>query len=148
VAVKRTGLQRAAGDPFLEDFFGRIPRDVATSFNEAQLLAIRLAFGARHRGAHAIDLRFSIPAPFQRIYFVLLAGTEKRTATRRRSDRQVAPLATLGNVLFGIVFFGFLLASLLGVLYVLKSMLGIDLLPDASLGLWDALSDQFRWTFR
>lgn len=148
MAIKPTGLQRAAGDPFLEDFFSRIPRDIAAGFTDDQLLAVRMAFGSRHRGIHAVDLRISIPAPFRRIYVVLLAGTERRTASRRRSDRRRSPVATLGNVLFGIIFFGFLFASLLGVMYVLKSALGIDLFPDASMGLWDGLVDQFRWTFR
>ena len=148
MAVKRTGLQRAAGEPFLEDFFGRIPRDVAAGFTDDQLLAIKMAFAARHRGAHAIDLRISIPTPLRRIYIVLLAGTERRTAARRRNERHASPIATLGNVLFGAIFFGFLFASSVGVLYVLKSVLGIDLFPDMSLGLWDSLVDQFRWTFR
>ena len=85
--MKPTGLQRAAGDPFLEEFFSRIPREVAVSFSDDQLLAIKLAFAARYRGAHAIDLRISIPTPFQRIYVVLLAGLERRNAFRRRKDR-------------------------------------------------------------
>ncbi len=146
--MKRTGLQRAAGDPFLEDFFSRIPRDTAISFTDDQLLAIRLVFAARHRGAHAIDLRVSLPTPVQRIYFVFLAGLERRDPARRRRDRTVNPLVTAGNIVFGTVFFGLLFSALLGVLYVLKSALGIDLMPDMSIGLWDGLMDQLRWMTR
>lgn len=146
--MKPTGLQRAAGDPFLEEFFSRIPREVAVSFSDDQLLAIKLAFAARHRGAHAIDLRISIPTPFQRIYVVVLAGLERRNAFRRRKERASSPLATLGNIIFGAAFFGALFLALLGVLYVLKSALGIDLMPGFSLGLWDGLVDQLRWMTR
>jgi hypothetical protein len=146
--VKPTGLQRAAGDPFLEEFFSRIPREVAVSFTDDQLLAIKLAFAARHRGAHAIDLRVSIPTPFQRVYIVLLAGLERRNAFRRRKDRAASPLVTLGNIIFGALFFGGLFLALMGVLYVLKSALGIDLMPGFSLGLWDGLVDQLKWMAR
>ena len=40
------------------------------------------------------------------------------------------------------------LLSILGLLYVVKSALGIDLLPDASLGIWHDLREQLRLIFR
>ena len=146
--MKRTGVQRAAGDPFLEDFFQKIPRDVAIGFSDEQLLAIRMAFGARQRGAHIVDVRLSLPLPFKRLYMVLLVGSERRTVARRRQDRSNTPLATAGNVLFGTIFFGVLLVAVVGLLYVIKSAIGIDLFPDMSLGLWDGLVEQVRFLFR
>ncbi len=38
--------------------------------------------------------------------------------------------------------------SILGMLYLLKSALGIDLLPDTSLGLWTSVREQFGLMFR
>jgi len=146
--MKRTGLRRAAGDPFLEDFFQKIPREVAAGFTDDQLMAIRMAFGARQRGAHIVDLRMSMPLPFKRLYMVLLLGSERRTVTRRQQDRGASPLVTAGNILFGALFFGILLVALVGLLYVLKSVIGIDLFPDMSLGLWDGLAEQLRFLFR
>ena len=79
---------------------------------------------------------------------VLLVGSERRTVARRRQDRSNTPLATAGNVLFGTIFFGVLLVAVVGLLYVIKSAIGIDLFPDMSLGLWDGLVEQVRFLFR
>ncbi len=144
VAPRPTGLNRASGDPFLEDFFRRIPRDVAANFTDDQLLAIRMAFGGRERGAHAVDIRLSLPLPFKRMYMVLLLGSERRTPTRRRQDRARQPLATAGNFIAGTIVIGVLVVALLGTLYLMKSALGIDLLPDATLGLWSEWRLQWR----
>lgn len=148
VERRPTGLNRASGDPFLEDFFRRIPRDVAANFTDDQLLAIRMAFGGRERGVHAVDIRLSLPLPFKRMYLVLLVGSERRTMARRRQDRDRRPLATAGNFIAGAIVLFVLLVAVLGALYLAKSALGIDLLPDASLGLWSDWRTQWREIFR
>ena len=82
--------------------------------------------------------------------------TSGEAPDKTRAGRQVlaprhnaaSPLATLGNIVFGTIFFGALFMALLGALYVLKSALGINLLPDFSFGLWDGLVDQLRWMTR
>ncbi len=55
-------------------FLARLPPDVAGSFSAAQLAAISLHFGMRHRVDHAIDWRLR----FVKFYFVFLAGRESR----------------------------------------------------------------------
>lgn len=137
-------LQRAAGDPFLQDFFSRIPRPLAASFTAEQLMAVRMAFGARHRGSHAVDLRLSLPLPRNRWYLVLLAGTERRSPSRRQLDRQRYPLRRLGNFVVAVLFAGMLAAAGIGLLYMLKSALGINLFDDLSLGLWPDTQQQLR----
>lgn len=115
----------AGGDQFLEDFFRDLPPALAHSFTDEQLRAIKMNFGARDRGAHTVDLRFSVP--LLRRYVVLLIGRERRTARRRRQDRRFHPVATLGNV--------FAVGALLIVLavpvfiagYGIKSFMGIDM---------------------
>jgi hypothetical protein len=64
--------------PSIERFLQRIPPAVARSFSHEQLAAIELHFGMRYRVAHSIDWRTRIGLPFARIYFVLLAGRERR----------------------------------------------------------------------
>ncbi|MFC3230903.1 hypothetical protein ACFOGJ_26900 [Marinibaculum pumilum] len=135
-------------DPFFHDFFGRIPKETWPTFTEDQLFAIKRAFGARYRGAHMVDLRVSLPIPFRRMYMVLLIGGEKRSRNRRSYDRRSQPLVTAGNIVFGLFFFGMLLLALLGILYTLKSWIGIDLFPGMSLGLWQEFSSQVRETVR
>lgn len=135
-------------DPFFHDFFSRIPRESWSAYTEDQLFEIKRAFGARYRGAHLVDLRVSLPVPWRRLYMVLLIGGEKRSRNRRVYDRRSQPLVTFGNFLFGIFFFGLLLLSLLGILYMLKSWIGIDLMPGMSLGLWHEFSATVRETVR
>ena len=47
---------------------------------------------------HTIDLRISIPFGFGRYYFTVVAGRERRSATRRRQDRRLHPIKTAGNI--------------------------------------------------
>ena len=94
----------AAGDPFLEEFFQRIPDKTARTFTRDQLIAIKMAFGARSWGVHSIDLRLSLPLLWRRFYLVLLMGPERRSPKRRRAERKRHPLATLGNVYVALLF--------------------------------------------
>ena len=91
----------ASKDPFLEDFFRDMSPALARSFTDEQLREIKMQFGARERGAHSVDLRFSIP--LLRRYVVLLIGRERRTLRRRKKDRKNYPLATVGNLAVAIV---------------------------------------------
>ena len=75
-------------------------------------------------------------------YLVVLAGGERRSRRRRRAERIAHPLVTLGNAIFAAVFFTGVLFSLFAALYVLKSLLGIDLFPEKSFGLMPALKEQ------
>ena len=137
----------SGNDTFLRDFYARIPAAIAAEFTDAQLMAIRMAYGARTRGAHWIDLRSSIPLFGKRIYLVLLLGAERRSRARRQRDRSAHPLVRLGNILAVALFAMMLTAALLGFLYLLKSLLGIDLVPGHSLGFWDATRQQLQFLF-
>ncbi len=114
-------------DPFIARFFARIPAETAASFTPAQLTAIRMAFGARRWGHHAVDLRKSFPLLRRRFYLVLLIGAEHRTAERLRAEGEM--FGTFGNVLIALVYLGVLLVPLLAGLYLLKWTAGIDLDP-------------------
>jgi hypothetical protein len=65
-------------NPALARFLARLTPELAQSFSPAQLAAIELHFGMRHRAAHAIDWRRRLNLPFARVYVVLLAGKEER----------------------------------------------------------------------
>lgn len=128
-------MTATTNDPFLQTFFGRVPADVADSFTPAQLDAIKRAFGARSRGSHAVDLRFSLP--LASAYVVLLVGREHRPASRRAMERALRPVWTLANAIIILTFVLMLLASAFAVLYTGKRTLGIDLFPGI-----DMLPDQ------
>jgi hypothetical protein len=65
-------------NPAIERFLARLAPDTAASFSAAQLAAVELHFGMRHRIAHAIDWRRRVRLPFAKFYVVVLAGREDR----------------------------------------------------------------------
>ena len=116
----------AGGAPFLEDFFRDLSPALARSFTDEQLRAIKMSFGARERGAHTVDLRFSVP--LLRRYVVLLMGRERRTAKRRRNDRKFHPVATLSNAIAMSAMVIVVAVPVFLVGYGVKSFLGINIM--------------------
>jgi len=131
---EQSSRSRSREDWFTKGLKERLPSEVRESFSEQQLQALKVAFGARRWGRHPVDLRGTLDLWRWRYYFVLLIGRNRRELTRREQkvSRLVGALSLIGFLLFSV------LLGLL-VLYVLKSALGINLMPDTSLGLWDWL---------
>ncbi len=133
----------AIHDAFIERFFKRIPREAAESFTPAQLSAIRMAFGARSWGNHAVDVRKSFPFFWRRIYFVLLIGAERRDAERLRAEGEM--FGTFGNAIVSLIFLVLLMLPLVAGLYLLKWTAGVDLVPNGGAhAFWDGVSTQLR----
>lgn len=80
---------------------------------------------------HAVDLRWTLKFWRWRYYFVVLAGRNRRELSRR--EREIARVAMVLSLAIFLVF-----SMLLGllVLYLVKSALGVDLLPGFSIGIW------------
>lgn len=122
-----------ADDPFVKGLKQRLPETLRESFTDAQLEALRQVFGARSWVKHKIDLR----GTFRLLgghyyYFAVLAGRNKRGHSRTEQHLSLAAKAALATLFL-------LFSTLLGlaILYLVKSALGIDLLPNYSFGLWD-----------
>lgn len=126
---RRAALRDETEDPFFATFFSRIPEEVASSFTPEQLDAIKLAFGARVRGAHAIDVRLSVPLGRRWGYFVLLAGLERRTFNWRSFKDSFRPFLTFGQAITLALFLLMIIGSLFIVFYVGKRSAGLDLVP-------------------
>ena len=134
-------------DAFIEKFISRIPRDIAATFSDDQLHAVKLAFGARSWGAHAIDVRKSVPIFWHRYYVVLLMGRERRDAERLHAEG--ALFGTIGNAMVTLMFLGAILVPLALGFYVLKSVLGIDLFPGGGWhNFWETLARQLDLALR
>ena len=127
------------GDPFFATFFSRIPKQVVPTFTAAQLDAVKRAFGARHSGTHAIDIRLSLPLWRRSIYLVLLAGAERHTFDRRSLERRLRKMWTFANAVVLGVFLVMFTGALFAVVYVGKQLVGlnvfpgIDMLPDRTI---------------
>lgn len=125
-------------DPVITKLLDKVPFEMRASFSDEQLLALKVALGGRTWGAHAIDARWTLKWWRWQYYFVFLAGRNRRTLSAR--ERQVQRLS------MAIVLTVFLLVSAavgILVLYLVKSALGIDLIPGFSWGVWDWFKKEF-----
>lgn len=117
----------------MKKLLARMPKDVADSFTDTQLMHLKLAVSSRQWGKHKIDIRGTFPLPFmhKRIYYVFLLGRNFRSLSR--SEKTISALTT---TLFTSLFL--IISTLFGllVLYLVKSALGINLFDSFSLGIW------------
>lgn len=67
---------------FERTFFERVPREVAETFSDAQIAAVKSAFGGERWDGHHVDVRGTLPLPGRRWYFVLVAGPDRRAKVR------------------------------------------------------------------
>ena len=125
-------------DPVITKLLDKVPGDMRGSFSDEQLLALKIALGGRSWGAHAVDARWTLKWWRWQYYFVFLAGRNRRVLT----DREVR-IQRFSMALFLTAFL--LFASTLGILilYLVKSALGIDLIPGYSFGVWDWFKEEF-----
>ncbi|MGK9063900.1 3-phosphoshikimate 1-carboxyvinyltransferase [Stutzerimonas chloritidismutans] len=121
-----------ARDPFILGLKERLPEQVRESFTDQQLEGLRSAFATRSWGRHKFDLRGTFSLWSNQYYFVLVGGRNKRSLSR--SQRNLSLAAKAGAITL-FLFFSMLIG--LVALYLIKSALGINLLPNYSLGLWD-----------
>ncbi|AHL75769.1 3-phosphoshikimate 1-carboxyvinyltransferase [Stutzerimonas stutzeri] len=119
-------------DPFIIGLKQRLPEELRESFTDQQLAGLRSAFATRSWARHKVDLRGTFRLWSNQYYFVLVGGRNKRNLSR--GQRNLSLAAKAGAITL-FLFFSVLLG--LVVLYLLKSALGINLLPNYSLGLWD-----------
>ncbi|KJH81782.1 3-phosphoshikimate 1-carboxyvinyltransferase [Pseudomonas sp. KSR10] len=119
-------------DPFIVGLKQRLPEHLRESFSEQQLEGLRSAFATRSWGRHKIDWRGTFSLWSNQYYFVLVGGRNKRNLSR--AQRSLSLAAKAGAITLFLMF-----SVLVGlvVLYLIKSALGINLLPNYSLGLWD-----------
>ncbi len=121
-------------DDLRSKLLGKLPTELADSYSDEQVEGIRILLGDRTWGRHSIDSRgtFSLPFMRWRYYWVFLLGKNRRAYTR--TEKHLSLAFFVGCVLAFLLIS--LLLGLLG-LYLLKSMLGIDLFSETSLGIWD-----------
>jgi len=127
-------MSKDTNDPFTLHIMGNIDADVFKTLNILQIEAIKQAVAAaKPYKKHPVDLRLTFPLFFVKLYMVLLIGRDRRCATRNKEDARKKKAGAM-SVALGIyltlcaavpvIFLG---------LYVVKSLLGIDLMPDKHL---------------
>ncbi len=81
-----------------ERLLGAIEPEIRASLSPEQEAAIRAAVGTTRWSDHPVDLRLSLPMPGLHFYMALVGGRERRNGERRRHERRLHPLLSLGNV--------------------------------------------------
>lgn len=121
-------------EPAIQNLLSRVPKKVADSFSDDQLLHLKVALGSRNWGKHKIDLRGTFVIPFisSRIYYVFLMGSNHRILTRHEKY-----ISAITSTIFVTLFITFSVLLGILVLYLIKSALGINLIEGFSFGVWD-----------
>lgn len=113
---------------------GRLPAEQAEAISQEQRIALAKALEPEYQGQHVIDWRSTLSVPFvhKRLYFVFLAGQDKRHISRGERQFSAWVLALLLTTMALSI-----TATLLLCVYLAKSALGIDIFPRFSTGIWD-----------
>ncbi len=116
-----------SSEGFISRFLSRVPADVASTFSQAQLFAIR-DFVTNNRERQAVDIRWTIPLIWFRFFIVVVAGPERRSPRRLAAERAARPILTWSNIFVIAVFLAMLLTSLVGMNYALMMapVLGVN----------------------
>lgn len=95
-------------NPTFEQLFSQINPEIASTFTDKQIEALKRGFSYNKSSRHFLNIRVSIPIPRLGFYLVLLAGSERRSQNRLRSEKGLYPFWTLSNSLFVIGFLSIL----------------------------------------
>lgn len=118
--------------PNATTYLNQLAPEVQTSLTPQQLAEVErvIALAIPQPAPKVVDLRFDIDLLVSRYFIVLMVGKDRRRASRSRS---VSRLTQFGNWVTAVVLLlGFnlaLSASILMLAYLVKSALGINLLP-------------------
>jgi hypothetical protein len=125
-------------EPVITKLLDKVPADMRGSFSIEQLLALKVALGGRTWGAHAVDARWTLKWWRWQYNFVVLAGRNRRVLADREQHIQRLAMATALAV-----FLTFSTVVGILVVYLVKSALGIDLIPGFSFGVWGWFKGEF-----
>jgi len=101
-ASARPGMQWLTKEMRSDAFWRQLPAEIRAGLTGEQENAIRSVAAGAEPKAHAIDYRKSFRLPFiGNIYFVLLAGRERRNQLRRSLDYALRPLSWQHHLVSG-----------------------------------------------
>ncbi|MEA5620919.1 hypothetical protein VB711_24220 [Cronbergia sp. UHCC 0137] len=92
-------------DTIFEEVFTKISPEIADTFTNEQLEAIKTGFSTHRWVHHPSDLRISVPIPGLKLYLVILAGPERRNSQITRSEKSLNTFWTPSNILFFLMVF-------------------------------------------
>ncbi|MFM2061368.1 MAG: hypothetical protein RLZZ507_1038 [Cyanobacteriota bacterium] len=106
-----------------EELFYQISPEIAETFTNEQIAAIKNGFQGREWHEHFIDKRISILIPILPFYVVLLAGEERRSKQRWKYEKSLYPFWTPGNISILFIFALMIVTGSISTLFLVKSLL-------------------------
>lgn len=118
-------------DAYTQHVMSRIEPDVFKTLNIIQLQAIQTAISTNSPfRQHALDIRGTLPLYFSKLYFVILMGRDRRTATRLKESVRRKTMRGVSLIMFLYIILAAGTPLILILLYGLKVLAGIDVFPD------------------
>ncbi len=111
-------------------FMSKVPDDIKQTFTKEQLNVLESFLEKQECKNNFLDIRYSFPFIKKKYYFALLGGHNKENFSNKFHMNRKMTIFTAFSVLFIFVFFLFFL-------YLIKSGLGVDLIPNYSFGAWE-----------
>ena len=125
------------GDPYIEGILHNVPERVARELTPEQWEGFREALRrARDNPRHTIDIRFVLPLYFTRIYCIVILGRDTRERVLHvLVERRRKVFTAVGALVLSGCFLAMLVGTL-AILYIVKTVSGINLIPSFSLLDW------------
>jgi hypothetical protein len=122
-------------DAFTDHVLNNIDFKDYRSLSSEQLSAITDAVSARKpEKKHAVSVRGTINLFFAKFYFVFFMGRDRRISTEAIEEERREKVSLFGNLIYLMIVFLSLTLFAIYVLYGLKNILGIDLIPSIHMG--------------
>ena len=113
----------------------KIDFNILESLSDEQLATIEDAINTcQLREKHAFDLRGKINLFFMKYYFVFLIGRDRRAFVEDIEAERIRKVSLIGNLVYFIFIILAIFFSAAVGLYLIKTFLGIDLIPGVHMG--------------
>ncbi|MEI6428081.1 MAG: hypothetical protein WCO45_06775 [Pseudanabaena sp. ELA607] len=115
-----------------QDYLALIPLEVRQTMTEAQLNAVEqvINMAIPKPVPKLVDLRFDVDLLLTRLFVVLMIGRDRRKVTRKYPITRLNKYLNICLAILLIIGLSFLIsAGVILVLYLIKSLIGIDLFP-------------------
>ncbi len=116
----------------VEDYLGLIPENIRQTMAEIQIDAVVqvIKLAIPQPAPKLVDLRFDVDLLLTRLFVVLMVGRDRRKTARKYTVTPLNKVLNTGLAIALIIGLSFLIsAGVILVLYLIKSLLGIDLFP-------------------
>lgn len=121
----------------LQDFYRALDDDALEEISPQCKASIEKAIlSMQDTEEHKVDFKASFPFFFKRYYLVVLFGQDQRLMARKESAFKILFFTLLILMILSVSFL-----SVVFVLYITKSALGIDIFKHFSFGVWDWFKD-------